>query len=207
MFDQNNTNQSQDNQIKIATPVVENGVEFYSSKISNERGISQAGLARLCGVDERTVRRLLGGLSVRGYSPSEALNHLLGTELYCGISSNQQAKVVKSSVAASIVTYYALERNNTTSLLSLQLFAVIGFDSWIDKVTANQPAQTPLNYSNDIHELLKQIMAEVLQLKESNQNYSRVKERYPALETWLKNLNEQATGITEADIVIVGNRL
>jgi hypothetical protein len=119
------------------------------------------------------------------------LNHLLGADLYCVISSNQQAKVVKSSVAASIISYYAIERKNPTSLLSLQLFAVIGFDSWIDKITGNEPAQTPLNDSNDTHELLKQVMAEVLQLKEVNQKYSRVKEEYPVLEKWLKNLNEQ----------------
>jgi hypothetical protein len=193
MFDQNNISQNQDSQIEIVTPVTENGVEFYSSKINSERGVSQRGLARLCGVDEKTIRRLLEGLELRNFAPSECLKHLRGTDLYCGISSPHQAKVIKSSVAASIISYYALERKNPTSTLSLQLFAVIGFDSWIDKITGNQPAQDPINSSNDTHELLKQVMAEVIQLKECNQKYSRVKKEYPVLDNWLKNISDQET--------------
>jgi hypothetical protein len=177
----------QNSKLELVTPTIENGVEFYSSKITGDKGVSQSGLARLCGVNEITIRRILEGLVVRHYSPSESLNHLVGADLYLDISSGKQAKIVKSKVAATIISYYGLERKNETATLSLQLFAVIGFDSWIDNITGTKPVEE----SNDTHELLKQVLAEVLQLKETNQKYDRVKTDYPVLELWLKNLNEQ----------------
>ena len=75
----------QSNKLELVTPAIENGVEFYSSKITGDRGVSQSGLARLCGVPESTMRRVLEGFIVRSFSPSESLNHLIGADLYLAI--------------------------------------------------------------------------------------------------------------------------
>jgi transcriptional regulator with XRE-family HTH domain len=175
------------NQIELVQPIYVNGIEFYSSKITAERGLSQTGLARLCGVPESTLRRVLEGFSVRSFSPSESLNHLVGASLYLGISSANNAKVIDSKAAASLISYYAFERKNEVAKQSVQLFAAIGIDSWIDTITGSKPVEN----SNDTHELLKQVLAEVVQLKEKSEKYDRVKNDYPVLESWLRNLNEK----------------
>ena len=79
-------------------------------------GISQVGCARLCGVPETTMRRVINSLTVRKNDGVKSLEHLYGADLYLAMSSDQQAKILDSKVVASLVTYYAFDKNNVVQI-------------------------------------------------------------------------------------------
>jgi hypothetical protein len=71
------------------------GIELYANDA--ESGMSQRGLARFCGVDEKAIRDLLNSM-VRGKTPSESLNRSAGQDLYCGVEGENNAKIIRSEV-------------------------------------------------------------------------------------------------------------
>jgi hypothetical protein len=118
------------------TRVEQNGVEFYTLKATGESGMSIRGLARLCGVNNKTIADLLKSI-VRGLARSERLKRFAGQDLYCGVKAPKGAKIIRAEVCSAIVRYYALDSGvkNETALFAFDKFADIGMQHWIQTIT------------------------------------------------------------------------
>jgi hypothetical protein len=179
--------------LEIVKPIIENEVEFYVSKDGKQRGISQTGCARLCGIDESVLRRHLKGLGDRTKTPSKSLEHLIGAELYLGLTSEKQAKVLDSKVVASLIAYYAFERNNEAAKYSLSKFASMGIDTWIDKITGSLESAQSMMMLNSINETMGKLMVSMRNLEkieEETQGYRKATVTLPLLEKWMNELDD-----------------
>ena len=117
--------------------VMEDGVEFFSVESTGESGMSQSGLAKLCGVTRQAIDKLLNSLSTSDCP--EFLKPLQGKELTVTTSLKQykNATIVKDEVCAVILEWYAFEsqRPNDTARYSYRKFAKLGIRSWIQTIT------------------------------------------------------------------------
>lgn len=89
--------------------------------------VSRRGVARLCGVDEKSIRLLLERVKGAELKGSVTLQSLAG-------QSFKGAEQIPDTVAACIVNYYAHEagRYKTKQALSVALaFSAIGLRSWV----------------------------------------------------------------------------
>jgi len=124
-------------QIEVVKPSVdENGIEFYVSRDGTQTGVSQSGLARLCGVDERTIRRVVS-IEPRTNMPSKPLESFTGNVFHLGLTSEQKAKIITTEAASHIIFYYAFESNaaNDTAKFTAKQFATMGMHNWVKQVT------------------------------------------------------------------------
>jgi hypothetical protein len=150
-------------------PQIVDGIELYATDF--ECGMSQAGLARFCGVGETTIRDLLSSMA-RGKTPSDLLNLFAGEDLHLAVSGEQNAKIIRADVCAAICQYYAFESKakNETARFSLQKFSSRGISSWIRDVTGHsqKPALNPheiaLQLSMELIEVQRQLNASQAQL-------------------------------------------
>lgn len=140
---------------EIVKPIEVNGIEFYVSKDGKQTGLSQIGLARLCGITESPLRRVLveivdyldhsiqlrdDEITTLSAASQYILSSLVNTSdvrPYLDITSSNQAKVVNAKFASAMIEYYAFEAKNKTeiALFSFRKFANIGIESWIKEVT------------------------------------------------------------------------
>jgi hypothetical protein len=140
-------------------PQVVDGIELYATDF--ECGMSQAGLARFCGVSRGTIRELLESMA-DGCTSSESLNRFAGQDLYLKVEGENSAKIIRSEVCSAICEYYAFESKakNETALFSLRKFSYRGMDSWIREVTgrSQKPALNP-------HEIALQLSMELIEVQ------------------------------------------
>lgn len=123
----------------------EEGIIFYTVVITGQSGTSQNGLARLAGVDPRTLRVLDDTL--RTSAPSKSLEPFVGKDLTLRIESPTidwkpagNLSIYKSSYCAAVLRHFsgreeaakAPERPATYSLIK---FAEFGIDNWIQGIT------------------------------------------------------------------------
>jgi transcriptional regulator with XRE-family HTH domain len=115
----------------------ENGVEFFTVVATGESGMSQSGLAKLCGVNQQAVNQLLK--SVTTSSCPEFLKPLQGKDLTVttSFSKFQNVRVVKDSVCALILEWYAFESQRPTEKArqAFRQFASLGIRVWIQEIT------------------------------------------------------------------------
>ena len=124
---------------------VEDGIEFYSEELTGESGMSQSGIARLCDVDEGSVRNILKNLA-RNRALSECLKPFAGKDFSLGTASGalQNAKIVRDEVCAAIIEYFAFEAEKVTdktrcqSQFAYRKFAAKGVRAWIQEITGWQ---------------------------------------------------------------------
>lgn len=140
--------------IEIVKPVIEDGIEFYVSSDGSEAGVSISGLARLCGVDRKTIQTVLANKSApkaSKSSPEEVFN--LRLEGFKG------AKIINSRVATQIIKHYAYESKaaNVTARYSLDRFIDIGFTSWVKQVAGFSVANNNHALTNVLNELYTNI--------------------------------------------------
>ncbi|MEG4838314.1 hypothetical protein [Microcoleus sp. B9-D4] len=123
---------------------VEDGVEFFTVEATGESGMSQAGLARLCGVTRQAIDKLINSVSTSDCP--DFLKPLQGKELIVTTSVKQfkNATIVKDEVCAIVLEWYAFEsqRPNDTARYSYRRFAKLGVRSWIQTITGWQPQET-----------------------------------------------------------------
>ena len=129
--------------------------------------MSQSGLARLCGVAESAIRKLLK--SVRTSSCPKFLKPLQEEAWILRTSVNEfnNATIVKDLVCARILEWYAFESQRTTETArqAFRQFATLGIRTWIQGITgwsnSSPTSQTPsspkLESFPDVTELLSQI--------------------------------------------------
>jgi hypothetical protein len=145
-------------------PQMVDGIELYATDF--ECGMSQAGLARFCGVTHQTIGALLASIAA-GKVASKYLERFAGQDLYLQAEFEKGAKIIRSEVCSAICKYYAIESRvkNETAVYSLCKFSDLGMDSWIRDVTGHslKPALNPheiaLRLSMELIEVQKQLNA------------------------------------------------
>ena len=126
------------------TRVIRDDVEFFTIDATGESGMSESGLARLCGVTKQSVNELLRNM-VSGNSARNEPEPLQRKDLWCqarGLSVSEKSKisnlcVIRSEICAKVVKHYAFDSKHTTAmaLVAYQNFATLGITSWIQQVT------------------------------------------------------------------------
>ena len=116
--------------------------EFYTVENTGDSGMSQSGLAILCGVSRQAISNLERTLASR--APSQWLEDLVGVDLTLVSSQNEDLTVdgrsagnltiYTSAVCASIIKHYAFQGNEIAQY-SLGQFLEIGITSWIQGIT------------------------------------------------------------------------
>lgn len=130
-------------------PVIVEEIEFYVSNDGLKTGLSQNGLAILCGVKESTIRELLNK-SMLGQNQIDILKPLLNKDLWFEVEAENNAKVVKSEYAAKVIEYYAFESKatNNTAKYSFRKFATIGIEKWIKDIAGYR--ETKLSSTDEL---------------------------------------------------------
>jgi transcriptional regulator with XRE-family HTH domain len=115
----------------------ENGIEFFTVQATGESGMSQSGLARLCGVRPDAVNKLLKGL-MTSFCP-EFLKPLQGMDLtlMASVHEFKNVTILRDTVCAQILEWYAFEsqRPNETARQAFRKFASMGIRTWIQGIT------------------------------------------------------------------------
>ena len=123
------------------------GIEFYVSIDGTQSGMSESGLARLCGVNRFAIRLLIKKINEPGNKElPKILEPFTGKTLELQEADNKnQAKILSSDLCAAIVEYYAFESkaSNETARFSFRKFGSKGMDLWIKEVTGYQKDQIP----------------------------------------------------------------
>ncbi|WP_030008327.1 hypothetical protein [Picosynechococcus sp. NKBG042902] len=149
----------------------ENDIEFFTIQATGESGMSQSGLARLCGVDASSVNKLVK--RVMTSSCPEFLKPLQDKELTLSISCDefQQTRVLKDHVCARILEWYAFESQRPTkeAQQAFRKFATLGIRTWIQGITGwetdgflfrePQPGAAPL--AADLQAALAELQADL----------------------------------------------
>ena len=128
--------------------------EFYTIESTGESGMSQTGLAVLCGVSRQAIISLEQTLVSK--SPSKWLESLVGKDLT--LVSNDKSvsvngspagnlKVYRAGVCARIIQHYAF-RGNEVAQYSLDQFTEFGVSQWIQGITGwkKQPTRSYIPY-------------------------------------------------------------
>jgi hypothetical protein len=176
--------------IERVNPISNDGIELYVSEKGDESGASQTGLARLCGIDESTLRRLLSDR----HKMALILGEDIPTEdLYLGITSNQQAKIIKSKYCTKIIQYYAFTAKNKTetAAYSLGKFADIGFHTWVKESVGY--IETHGNIDQRLYDLLAVMSDDIKTMKAdlaSTSGYRAARIELPGLREWMESLTD-----------------
>jgi hypothetical protein len=115
------------------TRVERDGVEFFTIDATGESGMSESGLARLCGVTHQAINKLLQksvatnppekgldsspdmGFPLATSDLPESIRSLQGKkiELVLG-SAYKNVKIIRDDVCAGVIEYYALDSRQPT---------------------------------------------------------------------------------------------
>jgi hypothetical protein len=188
-----NNLEDMENAVEIVKPAIQDGIEFYTSADGKLNGVSQIGCARLCGVSETTMRRIINDLGVRQITPSNRLEHLVGKDCCLALTSPQQAKVLDSKVVASLISYYAIEKRSEVALHSMDKFMSIGIDTWIQKITGYSEPNETLGLLNSINSTMGKLLVKVERLEEIETEtigYRKATVTLPVLQKWMEELSE-----------------
>lgn len=146
----------------------ENGVEFFTVQTTGESGMSQSGLARMCGVTQKAIDNLLDRLSTSScpnfLKPLQESNLTLGTSYH----EYHNVTIIKDSVCAVILEWYAFESQRPTEKArqTFRQFAVMGIRTWIQSITGWQdaPTEIALNSQKSIAEVSELLALDDLDL-------------------------------------------
>jgi len=172
---------------EIVRPKLYNGIEFYLSSDRNMAGVSQAGLARLCGVTEQTIRTLISDLK-RGDSmvPIDLLD-LRSIDLYVPMRADKNAKVIDAKYAATIVNYYAYlsPRSTETARQSAEAFGQMGMLRWIESVVVGE---APITVSKSAFDRLLEDVENLKNKISQTTGYQIAAPDNPGLVKWMAEL-------------------
>jgi len=126
------------------TRVERDGVEFFTIDATGESGMSESGLARICGVTKQSINVFLRDL-VTGKADQNELEPLQRNDLWCqgkGITTIEKSKIrnlsiVRAEVCAQVIKHYAFHSRHKTpeAMFALEKFATLGITGWIQEVT------------------------------------------------------------------------
>ena len=126
------------------TRVERDGVEFFTVDDTGESGMSESGLARLCGVSPVAIHKFISSTSLT-WDHEKQLNPAFrktiafkpGSGNNLKPSQNSNIKVLSAIVCARVIRHYALESKHKTqeALFALDKFSTAGINAWIQEIT------------------------------------------------------------------------
>ena len=199
----------------LIKPVVHDGIEFYLSHDNIEAGVSIAGLARLCGIDFKTLRTVLSNLSSAavGYNAvPKALHELKGKDLFVQMNAFRSAKIIDAKCAATIVNYYAYRSasGNPVARHSAEQFATIGMKKWIQSFLSN-PSPVPILAPNIVtQEAFQELFNIVNELKaqvSDSVGYKLASQEMPGLLQWMESVaDDQYAHVSHRQLKLIGSQ-
>jgi hypothetical protein len=177
--------------IERVKPIVSDGIEFYVSNDGSQVGLSQVGLARLCGISEAGLRAMILALSDRSKRRDGSLKSLVGKDLSLDIGSNQQAKIIAAEHAALIIEYYAFESpsRTETAVFSFRKFAQKGIEAWIKEVTGFSAAGDFVALQSSIEQLVSittKLNDRLVKMEGQTAGYRVASVKLPGLKEWME---------------------
>ena len=126
------------------TRVIRDDVEFFTIDATGESGMSEAGLARLCGVSRQSVMNTTREM---GVTKNQNLDSKGASSKYSrlqlkGLTPDERSYIshfsfISAPVCADVIEYYAIDsRHKTTeALFAYRKFAKQGITNWIQGIT------------------------------------------------------------------------
>lgn len=172
----------------------ENGITFYISSNGKRTGVSQRGLARLCGLGDRAnifepyqnkMLHLLSNGTLDCESCPECLRPFIGKVYEWAVEGTDGAKVVSQDAAVAIIEYYAFEKSNDVARESYRKFSAKGFNAWVKEITGYASSEQ----SAQLLETVQEVLIEVKGLKSQVAEYNRLKGITTTIYPGLNNIN------------------
>lgn len=177
------------------SPQIIDDIEFYVSSDLDISGLSISGVARLAGVDRKTISHLVNLLDDPGdKTVVKSLQPFVGKVFTPGAIGVNNAKIVNAKAASRIIRYYAYESKqacNEIAKNSYDKFAEIGIDNWIKNIVGvgNE------NNNNKVIELLGTLIEKVDRLETVTTEYKNIRGNtsvvFPNLDKMLEELKEE----------------
>ena len=136
------------------TRVIRDDVEFFTIDATGESGMSEAGLARLCGVSRQAIIKITRDMGVTkpenfaSKSPPSEYSRMRPK----GLTSEERSYIshfsfISASVCADVVEHYAFESRHKTeeALFAYRKFAKQGINTWIQQITEWHGNAVPKN--------------------------------------------------------------
>jgi hypothetical protein len=126
------------------TRVVRDEVEFFTIDRTGESGMSEAGLARLCGISRKAVSNYIRdkGVTKNQNFDSEGASNQYSRVRPKGLTSDERSYIshfsfIRAEICGSVVEHYAFDSRYKTeeALFAYRKFAQIGINSWIQEMT------------------------------------------------------------------------
>lgn len=121
------------------TQVIYDGIEFFTVNLTGISGMSESGLAILCGVHQTTIHNLLARNSVNTKDCVEWLKPFLDKGFHLILRGDNNDHIVRSEVCAEVIEYYAFssrsKKAKVTAQLAFRKFAKLGIERWIQGMT------------------------------------------------------------------------
>ena len=126
------------------TRVERDGVEFFTIDETGESGMSESGLAHLCGIAKSSLHEFVSNRSF-GWEQEKELNPRFRKVIGCSVKlakdarpgQNSNIKILSSTVCARVIEHYAFESKHKTeqALVAYRKFAELGINTWIQGIT------------------------------------------------------------------------
>ena len=126
------------------TRVERDGVEFFTVDDTGESGMSESGLARLCGVSPVAIHKFISSTSLtwdheKELNPSfrKTIPFKPQSNSNLKFGQNTNIKILSAVVCARVIRHYALESKYKTqeALFTLDKFSTAGINAWIQEIT------------------------------------------------------------------------
>ena len=126
------------------TRVEREGVEFFTIDETGESGMSESGLARLCGVSTPAVIQILRSLSLtsdheKSLEPQRSKSFCLKLhrDEITSRGQNSDIVLVRAIACARVIEYYAFDSRRKTeeAVFAYRKFAELGITAWIQEMT------------------------------------------------------------------------
>jgi hypothetical protein len=126
------------------TRVVRDGVEFFTIDRTGESGMSEAGLARLCGVSRPAVTKFIRetGVTKNGKNYLDEPPSKYSRVQPKGLTPDERSYIshfhfISASVCADVIEHYAIDSRHKTeeALFAYRKFAKMGITAWIQEMT------------------------------------------------------------------------
>ena len=128
------------------TRVIRDNVEFFTIDDTGESGMSQSALARLCGVSQQGVNKLLHKMAATAQTEGVRLELnkqvWLQERMLSGLKNSKISNLclVRAAACAAIIEHYAFNSKHRTdeALFTYRKFGSVGITAWIQEITAWQ---------------------------------------------------------------------
>ena len=126
------------------TRVIRDSVEFFTVDDTGESGMSESGLAVLCGVSQQAINKLLRSLSTTSPEKSDLKAKLDGKVWLQprSLSAIERTKItnlsiVRAKACAAVFEHYAFESKYRTeaAVFAYRKFGEMGIAAWIQEMT------------------------------------------------------------------------